>query len=233
MKKVIICAAMTAFSFSTPLIAESAPLLATVNYQTSVQGWVKTKTARVTVSVAASLKSEDVASRKQAIMKRLSSLYPKVQWNITSFNMSKDQTGLIGLRLSAQSRLAEGDTSSLQQKIAKLSRSGEQYKVASMAFIPTVAEMNAAKMQLRDQLYQQVVKEIAMLNKTYNKQYYPAQIQFMSAQPRPMPALYMKAANTASSPTQGSTPRLASRLTLTANVQLSAKVGNGSTSSGS
>ncbi|MDF1759831.1 MAG: hypothetical protein P1U40_04790 [Coxiellaceae bacterium] len=232
LKKIIFCAGAMALGLSSSAIAgKPAPLLSTVSFQSSVQGWIKTDTAKVIVAVAAGSKSSNVSSQRQAIMQRLAGLYPKVQWRITSMSFSKDQSGLVNLRLYATARLPEKDTSTLNQKLTKLNRSGEQYKVQSMAFVPTLQEMNTAKMQLRDQLYQQVNKEVAALNKTYNKQYYPANIQFISAQPRPMPMMYMKAASASNEATHaaGSSPQLANQITLTANVKLAAKADNATT----
>ncbi|MDF1795872.1 MAG: hypothetical protein P1U63_04960 [Coxiellaceae bacterium] len=231
LKKTLFCVSAIALGLSSSAMAgKPAPLLSTVSFQSSVQGWVKTDTAKVTVAVAAGSKSSNVSSQRQAILKRLAGLYPKVQWRITSISFSKDQSGLVNLRLYATTRLAEKDTATLDQKLSKLNRSGEQYKVQSMSFVPTLQEMNTAKTQLRDQLYQQVVNEIASLNKTYNKQYYPANIQFMSAQPRPMPAMYMKTAATSNhAASTGLSPQLANQLTLTANVKLSAKADNATT----
>ncbi len=232
LKKIIFCAGVIALGLSGSAIAgKPTPLLSTVSFQSSVQGWIKTDTAKVIVAVAAGSKSSNVSSQRKAIMQRLAGLYPKVQWRITSMSFSKDQSGLVNLRLYATARLPEKDTASLDQKLTKLNRSGEQYKVQSMAFVPTLQEMNAAKMQLRDQLYQQVNKEVTALNKTYNKQYYPANIQFISAQPRPMPMMYMKAAGASNEVTHaaGASPQLANQLTLTANVKLVAKADNATT----
>ncbi|MDF1653632.1 MAG: hypothetical protein P1U34_00820 [Coxiellaceae bacterium] len=230
-KKSIYGAAALALVFSGSVIAAAQPdPLSMISYQPSVQGWVTTKTANVTVAVAATLNGNDVASRKNAIMQHLQGLMPKVQWHVSQFSQVQDPSGLTRLSLRAQARLPQSDTSNLAQKLSKLSRSGEKYTLQGMAFAPSLKEVNAAKMELRQQLYQQVLGEISTLNKTYNRQYYPAKIQFISVSPRPMPAMYMKAA-VADNATHsaGSVPTVASRLTITANVQLAAKADGKST----
>lgn len=219
--------------FPTLLVAAgNAPLLATMQYQPQVQGWVQTHSADVTVAVNASVSQAQVASRKQQVVARLQSLIAKKQWHITRFTQTKDSSGLTKLSLIAVARLPQRETTTLTQKLNKLNRSGEQYRIASMSFSPSLQEVQRAKQKLRQRLYDNVQREVVMLNKTYKLHYYPSQINFSSTDFRPAPVVsYAAMANVATSRLAANSdsqsaavaPAVASRLTLKANVTLAAR----------
>lgn len=214
-------------AFSLPLWANAAECdqnISKITYQPSVEGWVTTDSVDVNVAINAALNDANVADKKQSILNKLQGVAKGAVWHLAAFNQSQDSSGLTRLTILANARLPQTATTNLAGQLKKISKSGEQYSVAGMAFTPSQSEINAEKAKLRDQLYQQIVAEIKTLNTTYHQQYYPLEVTFNDNPARPMPVmLYKAAATNMVSGSSTATPNLASRLVLSANVTLAAK----------
>ncbi len=212
---------------SLPVLAVAGPkslLLSQVSYQPSAEAWVQTNSADVQVGVDATLSQGGVAARKQHILSRLQSVVPGQKWHVVSFNQSKDSSGLTRLSIQANARVAQAATTDLANKLKKISKNGEQYRVLSMQFSPSLAQMEQGRQQLRQRIYQQVVTEIKSLNQTYRVKYFPKAIDFspVSAMPTRYVAMNAMVGSSRSASPQAK-PALASRLVLKANVVLAAQ----------
>ncbi len=137
-----------------------------VMYRLSMEQWVSTQSATVTVSANLSLKSTALAKARKALLSKLNTI-AKADWHITQFNRSKDNSGLERLSVQAQARLPESALDGLRDKTARISRPGESFQIQQINFMPSLAEMQAGKSALRDKIYEQVNAEITRLNSAY------------------------------------------------------------------
>jgi len=147
------------------------PVLNEVLYQTSAEQWVKTATAEVTVEINASLTASQLAELRASILEKLNKL-AKSDWHITQFNSTANQSGLEQLQIFAQTRLAESALGNLRDAAKSISKPGETFTLASINFVPTLAENEAVRTQLRHLIYQRIQAELTQLNKTYPSQQY-------------------------------------------------------------
>lgn len=162
------------------------PVLNKVLYQTSVEEWVTTQTAEVTVSVNASLNEEKLAKAHGDILNKLSKI-AKSDWHITQFNRNPNESGLEQLQVMAQTRLPETALSNLREQAKSVSQPGETFKIETVAFEPTLQEIESTRSQLRGMVYHQVQQELTELNKLYPTQKYVVHtIDFLEGMtPRP------------------------------------------------
>ncbi len=204
------------------------PVLNQVAYRTQAQSWATTDTAKVIVTVAASLADNKLGQLHTQIMTNLEKIAPKAAWHITQFNRSQDQSGLEKVSVSAQARIPQQQLSGLRKQAKAVSQPGQTYRIADIQFTPSMAEVEKVRGQLRDQIYTDANAELARLNKVYpNAHYTLHSVTFDGAMPvipvpAPMRAMFMAKVAGA----QQSTPALAvsDQVTVTANVVLAAKM---------
>jgi hypothetical protein len=138
-----------------------------VTERLSVEGWVTTATARVTVSVEAAVDANSAASARDTMQKAVNGLAPKGDWRLTSFNRYQDPTGLERWQTSYEARLPEADIGGLADRAKKSGKAGMQIQVQSVDFTPTLDEVEAVRSQLRSQLYKRAGEELKSINAAF------------------------------------------------------------------
>ncbi len=160
--------------------------LNTVMVNMSEEQWVKTDTAKLTVSINATLNNKNLASFRAMLLKDLNTI-ANGSWHMTEFNRSQDSSGLAKLFAKASIRLKQNALTNVYQKARAISKAGLQYRISNIDFTPSFSEMNAARSQLRESIYKKITLEIEHLNATYPKQAFTLhKIVFSEAGPLPM-----------------------------------------------
>lgn len=199
------------------------PVLNQVMFQTTAEQWVTTKTAQVVVGVDATLNEDKLAKAHTDILKKLEQLVPSTDWHITQFNRNPDKSGLEQLQVQAEARLAESALASLRDRAKAMSKPGETYTVQSINFIPTIAEIEAVRNQLRNQVYKQIETELSQLNKTYPNQKYVVHLIDFNDQnigPKMMPRMMMAVAESADAGAAAMPVTVANKIIMSARVIL-------------
>lgn len=180
MKKIMLCIIFIGLFFATTLtFSNEEILLNKISFPMSAKAWIITQSAMVTVTVNATLQSNQIEQMRNEITTRLSSLIPNVQWHITQFNHAEDQTGLAKLSVQLQARVQNSELSNLDQKIKKLSEPGKTFNVEGMDFSPTLEEQQEMAIKLRSQIYQKAKQEVLRLNQAFpGSNYFVHAIQF-------------------------------------------------------
>lgn len=218
--------AILAASASPAIAVGKYPRLNVVHYQTSVEQWVTTKTALVTVGVDANLNQNGTDTLQQQINSSLQSLASDASWQMTDYERNQDASGLERIHIEEQARLTADQLNNLRSKTDTLSKPGIKYSIIDMQFTPSLAEMQAAQDALRAQLYDKIKQETNLLNKTYDQDFYVHNIQFFNGDaPMPMPqnGVQFKAMAMAAAPSQGGTT-MSQRLVMSADVVLAATI---------
>lgn len=143
--------------------------LNTVALTLSDKLWVKTDTARLSVSINATLNNKNLVSMRQSLMKKLNQIAPG-DWHITRFDRSQDNSGLAKLYVEAFSRNSQSKLDTVFAKAKLLTKPGERFTVTGIDFSPSDSELDKAKATLREKIYQKVSAELSVLNKQYPKQ---------------------------------------------------------------
>jgi hypothetical protein len=155
----------------------------------SAETWAKTSTARVTVTVEAILKQSALGEMHKTIEQKLIKISNAAPWHITTFDRQKDKSDLERLTVVAEARLPESALPDARKHAEDLSKEGEKYTVSSIEFVPSLADMEAAKQSVRDQIYAQAKAELVKLNALYPEQhYFLFLVNFNSENPMPVVA---------------------------------------------
>ncbi len=134
-----------------------------VIFDLSVEDWVTTKTAHVIVEVEAAVNGATAGDTRTDMIKAVDDL-AKVDWRLTTFNRSQDQTGMERWSALFDARLPESDLSGLIESAKKLSKAGLQLTISSIDFSPTLDEMETLRGQLRSRIYKMANEQLVALN---------------------------------------------------------------------
>lgn len=165
------------------------PQFNTIHYQTSVEQWVTTKTALVTIGVDASLNQTGMDNMQQQVSDSLKSLASDINWQMTDYERTQDASGLERVHIEEQARLTADQLTNLRTKTDTLSKPGIKYSIIDIQFTPSLAEIQVAQDNLRSQLYSKVKQEIELLNKNYDQTFYVHDLEFSpgdASPPQPM-----------------------------------------------
>lgn len=155
------------------------PPRSTVYFQLAKEQWVKTKTARVVISINATASRGRLAKIRGELMSNLNRI-AKSDWHFTSFNRSRDSSGLERIYAQAETRMPEHLLGGLYSGAESVSQPGSKYQISQIEFRPSLQEVEVVRHELRDEIYKSVYEELDRLNKRYPKQhYYVSDINFV------------------------------------------------------
>lgn len=188
-----------AAALAAPVAMSTAPAMAqtispqpvsdSISLNLSVEEWVKTETALVTLVVdAASNGGENSGTLRADILKAVSGIADKAQWRIVRMDSQSDSAGLERWQAALEARLPESQLSALADRAKKASRPGLQVRVGGIAFEPTLAETEVTRSALRERIYAQVNAELKRLKAAFpDRNYRVGAIDFFeTSTPRPM-----------------------------------------------
>lgn len=155
-----------------PTYARYKPLpIDKVSFVVNAEQWVKTDTAKLVVTINATLTKKSLVEMRQQIMKNLNTI-AKGDWHITQFSRSQDNSGLERLYVQAENRVNQSVLPAVNQKAKSISQPGTKYQVSDIDFKPSDQDIEAVKAQVRQDLYSKIDKEAQALNNQFNKQKY-------------------------------------------------------------
>jgi hypothetical protein len=145
-----------------------------VAFTVSAEEWVSTSSARLVVSVHATLDSKGLAGARNAIMDNLQKISAG-EWHITSFNRNQDSSGLEQLTAQAEARIPEKELTNVRDAAKGVSKPGATYIIDNIDFTPTLAEYEQSRAKLRELLYNKVKAELGRLNSVYPEAHFTVQ----------------------------------------------------------
>lgn len=151
----------------------------------TTEGWVTTKTARVTMAIEAAVSGDTAGTMRTTMGKAVNDIV-KADWRLIGFNRGQDQTGMERWSALYEARIAENELGDIATEAKKASKAGMQINVANVDFTPTLAEVEAALSDVRSQLYKQANDQVAVLNKELpGRNFRVATVDFDSASANP------------------------------------------------
>ena len=204
---------------------DTPPPLNEVTFHLTAEKWVQTTTAKITISINATLNNKTLSQMREQIMANLNKI-TKGQWHITDFERSQDSSGLEKLYVEAEARVNESSLTNVNTEAQALSVPGVKYKVKNIDFTPSMKDIEEAKKDLRKTIYQDASTEISTLNTTYPEQKYVLHaIHFgeFSSNGGGMRAMPMVMMAGASQTQNGESPAVSNLITLTADVDIASK----------
>jgi hypothetical protein len=229
MRKLWLFIASIGFLCSSLCMAETQlPPLNLVRLQLNNEAWVNTSNAKVLIAMDATLNQAELANIHSQILSNLQKI-SKADWHIIQFNRSKDQSNLERLQVLAEARIGGAGLAQVAKRVEVVTKPGAAYRIASIEFTPSLADMEKTRTQLRDQLYSQIKTEIASLDKTYsNSHYFVHEIIFReNSAPAVNRNKMMLLAMDASVPAENQALQIGNQLQLVAEVTLASKLNIG------
>ncbi len=228
-------AALALFSCSLALADGPAPVipigqypsLNIVHYQASVEQWVTTQTALVTMGVDASLNQSGMDNIQSQVNASLKKLADNVNWQMTTYERNQDASGLEKLHIEEQARLTSNQLTNIRTSTDKLSQPGVKYSIIDIQFTPSLAEMQAVNDSLRAQLYDKIKQEVNLLNKTYDQKFYVNDVEFYSGDIQPLQSNNTNGYKTmalAAAPAPQPAATMSQRLVMSADVTLASTI---------
>lgn len=195
-----------------------------ISMQLQEEGWVSSKTAQVTVSIQVATSKNDVSSLVATITNKLKSLVKEsISWRLVNLSTQKNSAGLFAVSAQMMARLDNDQLAQLQNRIDSLNKAGEQYKIESVDYQPTLAEIAAENTRLRTLIYKDVLEQQKIINASLPDTNYQLQsLHFESpyvANPKPM--LMYASVNMAKQATATNTVPFSQQLIVSANVSFS------------
>nr|WP_242601946.1 hypothetical protein [Legionella yabuuchiae] len=184
---------LVTFFFSSMGFTDSVPpdlVLDKVSFQVTARQWVTTKSALVNVSINATLTNTDLIKARAEITDSLDKIAAGA-WHIVQFDRSQDSSGLEKLTVLARARVDQHVLPNVYKNAKTVSKPGMNYEISSIEFKPSLEEVQEAKNQLRQTLYQQAHQELSRLNQVYSGQSYSLhQLIFVEGDAQPQPQAF-------------------------------------------
>lgn len=142
-----------------------------VTFPLTAKRWVNTSTAKLQVTVNATLTAASLIEMRHKIMDNLSQI-ANAKWHITQFNRSQDNSGLEKVYVNAEARVEQAALAKVNALAKKISQPGTHYQINNIDFSPSMADVEKVKRLLRSDIYNLAQLEIDKLNKQYPNQVY-------------------------------------------------------------
>lgn len=233
-KNIVVFLIMLMWVSASAFGAETEPNRVTFQLQT--EKWVLTDTAEVTVGISATLDKMGLSQARTQILEKLAILSKDADWHIIAFDRSQNQSGLEQLQAEAQARLPEKSLSDLRDKAKEISKPGLAFDIQNIVFVPSLADFEKARIDLRSMIYADAQAEVDKLNKAFPNQKYSVHSISFRDEGMPMPVINRPvyaafvgggagaAVNKASAPEQSLT--VSNKIQTTAMVTLDSAVDN-------
>lgn len=158
--------------------------------QLQAERWVETKTAKVVALVQQAMSGEAAAKEQSRVPSALKELAPDAEWQVTSFDRTRDPAGLERWTISAEARLPETALGGIYDRAKSLGKPGRQVEITQVDFSPTIAEREATASALRADIYERAIDEAKRLTALMGGREFRVQrVDFDGGGvPRPLPA---------------------------------------------
>lgn len=134
-----------------------------INLSFTVEDWINSNTAEVTMTVNASTEGQDGLDLRTEIKEALETLVD-TEWRFIDINRSTGRSGLEEWNVIAQARVEEKDLNNLPSRAKELGRKGLQYRVGNVDFTPTKEQFEGLYRDLRSKINGLISEELSTLN---------------------------------------------------------------------
>jgi len=133
-----------------------------INLSFTVEDWINSNTAEVTMTVNASTEGQDGLDLRTEIKEALESLVD-TEWRFIDISRNTGRSGLEEWNVTAQARVEEKDLNNLPSRAKELGRKGLQYRVGNVDFTPTKTQFEDLYRHLRSKINELIKTELSTL----------------------------------------------------------------------
>ena len=134
-----------------------------INLSFTVEDWINSNTAEVTMTVNASTEGQDGLDLRTEIKEALESLVD-TEWRFIDISRNTGRSGLEEWNVTAQARVEEKDLNNLPSRAKELGRKGLQYRVGNVDFTPTKEQFEDLYRNLRSKINGLINEELGTLS---------------------------------------------------------------------
>ncbi len=134
-----------------------------INLSFTVEDWINSNTAEVTMTVNASTEGQDGLDLRTEIKEALETLID-TEWRFIDISRNTGRSGLEEWNVMAQARVEEKDLNNLPSRAKELGRKGLQYRVGNVDFTPTKEQFEVLYGELRSKINGLISEELSTLN---------------------------------------------------------------------
>ncbi len=134
-----------------------------INLSFTVEDWINSNTAEVTMTVNASTEGQDGLDLRTEIKEALETLVD-TEWRFIDISRNTGRSGLEEWNVMAQARVEEKDLNNLPSRAKELGRKGLQYRVGNVDFTPTKEQFEDLYRDLRSKINGLISEELSTLN---------------------------------------------------------------------
>lgn len=134
-----------------------------INLSFTVEDWINSNTAEVTMIVNASTEGQDGLDLRTEIKEALETLVD-TEWRFIDISRITGRSGLEEWNVIAQARVEEKDLNNLPSRAKELGRKGLQYRVGNVDFTPTKEQFEDLYRELRSKINGLISEELSTLN---------------------------------------------------------------------
>ena len=134
-----------------------------INLSFTVEDWINSNTAEVTMTVNASTEGQDGLDLRTEIKEALETLVD-TEWRFIDISRNTGRSGLEEWNVMAQARVEEKDLNNLPSRAKELGRKGLQYRVGNVDFTPTKEQFEDLYRDLRSKINRLISEELSTLN---------------------------------------------------------------------
>ncbi len=135
-----------------------------INLTFTVEEWLNSETAEVTIDVDASL-DVDGHALKQKVRDALKQINDSVTWRFSRVNRSRDRAGRETWQIGAQARIIDDELDNLSGRCRELSEPGLQFRVGNVCYSPKAETVEKLNRELRSNINKLIAAELNHLNK--------------------------------------------------------------------
>lgn len=132
----------------------------TVHLEFSVEEWLNSGTAEVTIDIDASIEGAEGLELRKTIKDSLTELMPNSEWRFCRVNRSRDRSGRETWRIGAQTRVDEEQLNDLSGRCKKLGAVGLQFRVGYVDYSPTKEAIEDLNRVLRQKINDLITQEL-------------------------------------------------------------------------
>lgn len=148
------------------------------------EAWSETETATVHAAIEAAFTGRQTATVREQVLSALAKVVPDAKWHLTAFDQVKDPAGLERWRITAETRLGEGQLGGIRDRADGASRPGLKVAINHIDFTPTLAERESTLSGLRQQIYRDAKAELERLKTVYpDRKFRLRSIDFLHERP--------------------------------------------------
>jgi hypothetical protein len=139
--------------------------MSNVNLSVSSDKYIVAETAKLIFQAVYAIQDSTVDARSEVI-KAANELVPDGEWYVTGMTRAEDNSGIETATYTLSVRVKESILNTIKVNLKTINRPGLKFKQIETDYTPTKTQIENAMIELRTDIYNKAMAEVAVLNST-------------------------------------------------------------------